>query len=149
MRRRCLAGTLIVQLSCDCAQLFIPTARVYSLILEGRYPHALRVYRDIGSGAVRLQASVYEGERKRWVELTTRIKTFKLTSWLRAPVWTAFITHHITSPAWLRRVSPKVLHVSELRRIVFCVEYTPPRTPRGEYILKFTSRSGMYSTRGV
>ncbi|KKA21291.1 hypothetical protein T310_4667 [Rasamsonia emersonii CBS 393.64] len=103
--------------------LFMPTARVYSLILEGRDPHALRVYRDIGSGAVRLQASVYEGERK------------------RAPVWTAFITHHISSPAWLRRVGPKVIHVSELRRVVFCAEYTPPRTPRGEYILKFTSRS--------
>ncbi|RJE18325.1 hypothetical protein PHISCL_09337 [Aspergillus sclerotialis] len=93
-------------------------------IVDDSYLHALRIYRDNASGAVRLQASVHRGEMK------------------RAPVWTAFITHNINSRAWMRRVDPRVIHLRELRRTVFTfADYTPPRTSRGEHILKFTSRS--------
>lgn len=40
-----------------------------SVITDDGYGHALRVYEDVESGAVRLQASVHEGEMTRYVEL--------------------------------------------------------------------------------
>lgn len=40
-----------------------------SQIVDDSYLHALRVYRDTGSGAVRLQASVHNGEMKRYARL--------------------------------------------------------------------------------
>lgn len=43
----------------------------------------------------------------------------------------------------MRRADSKVVLLRELRRTIFTfADYTPPRTPRGEHILKFTSRSG-------
>jgi hypothetical protein len=68
---------------------------------------------------------------------------------LRAPVWTAFVTHHISSPAWLRWSDPKTLYVRELRRAIFSAEYAPPRTQRGEHILKFASRSGRLAPKSL
>lgn len=90
------------------------------LILDDNYIHALRIYHDRLSGAIRLQASVHEGDMK------------------RAPVWTAFISAYIGSPYWVRRINNKVL-LRELPRVVFFPEYTPPKTSRGEHLLKFTS----------
>ncbi|KAK2757351.1 hypothetical protein FQN54_004865 [Arachnomyces sp. PD_36] len=90
-------------------------------IVDDDFLHALRIYKDKSTKAVRLQASVHRGELK------------------RTPVWTAFITHHLLSNTWLRRVSSKTIHLSELRRTVFSPEYTPQRTPRGEHVLHFTT----------
>jgi hypothetical protein len=85
--------------------------------------HALRIFRDRFTGAVRLQASVHKGEMK------------------RSPVWTAFITHFLKTRAWLRRVDPKVVHVRELHRTVFTSEYNIERGSQGWEVLKFTSRA--------
>ncbi|EED19703.1 conserved hypothetical protein [Talaromyces stipitatus ATCC 10500] len=90
------------------------------IIDDDNFIHALRIYRDRISGAIRLQASVHEGDMK------------------RAPVWTAFITRSIDSPYWIRRVNNRVL-LREIRQVIFFPEYSPPRTSRGEHILKFTS----------
>ncbi|QGA12965.1 hypothetical protein EYB26_000610 [Talaromyces marneffei] len=90
------------------------------LIDDDGFTHALRVYRDRISGAIRLQASVHEGDMK------------------RAPVWTAFITHHIDSPHWVRRANARVF-LREAKRVIFFPEYSPPRNNRGEHILHFTS----------
>lgn len=93
-------------------------------IVDDGYLHALRVYRDTISGAVRLQASVHDGEMK------------------RCPVWTAFITHQLTSRGFYNRVDPRTIHLRELRRTIFLSDdYTPERTQRGEDILTFTSRT--------
>ncbi|KAL2003602.1 hypothetical protein VTN02DRAFT_3148 [Thermoascus thermophilus] len=93
-------------------------------IVDDGYLHALRVYRDTISGALRLQASVHSGEMK------------------RSPVWTAFITHHLTNRSWLRRVDSKTIHFRELQRTIFISDdYTPPRGPRGEHVLTFTTRA--------
>ncbi|KKK18867.1 hypothetical protein ARAM_002740 [Aspergillus rambellii] len=93
-------------------------------IVDDNYLHALRVYRDNVTGAVRLQASVHKGEMK------------------RAPVWTAFISENVKIRGWYRRVESKVILLSELRQIIFTFsEYTPPRTKKGGYLLKFTSRA--------
>ncbi|TPR08998.1 Maltose acetyltransferase family protein [Aspergillus niger] len=93
-------------------------------IVDDDFLHALRVYRDNVSGAVRLQASVHKGEMK------------------RMPVWTAFITEHIGSRGWIRRVDTKTILLRDLRRVIFTFpSYNPPRTPKGEHILKFTNKS--------
>ncbi|KAE8351735.1 hypothetical protein BDV28DRAFT_14638 [Aspergillus coremiiformis] len=93
-------------------------------IVDDRFLHALRIYRDRTSGAIRLQASVHKGEMK------------------RAPVWTAFITNHIGTRGWIRQADSKVVLLRELHRTVFAFQtYDPPRTARGEHILKFANRS--------
>ncbi|OJJ51555.1 hypothetical protein ASPZODRAFT_57517 [Penicilliopsis zonata CBS 506.65] len=92
-------------------------------IMDDSYLHALRIYRDTVSGAVRLQASILRGEMK------------------RTPVWTAFITHHASSRAWIRREDSNVVLLGDLRRAIFASpDYSPPRTSRGEHILKFTTK---------
>ncbi|PYH90859.1 hypothetical protein BO71DRAFT_62961 [Aspergillus ellipticus CBS 707.79] len=93
-------------------------------IVDDDYLHALRVYRDNVSGAVRLQASVHKGEMK------------------RMPVWTAFITDHIGTRGWIRRTESKVVVLRELRRTIFTFpDYNPPLTSKGEHVLRFTNRS--------
>ncbi|KAL4938194.1 hypothetical protein BDV06DRAFT_60439 [Aspergillus oleicola] len=100
-----------------------------SPILDDDFLHALRVYRDKETGAIRLQASVHKGEMK------------------RAPVWTAFITHLYRTPKWLR-VMPDKKHIElrELPQVIFTFpEYMPPKTQRGGHLLKFTSREDALS----
>ncbi|RAL15407.1 uncharacterized protein BO97DRAFT_431995 [Aspergillus homomorphus CBS 101889] len=93
-------------------------------IVDDDFLHALRVYRDEVSGAVRLQASVHKGELK------------------RSPVWTAFITEHIVNPGWIRHTEPKVVVLRGIRRSIFTFpDYTPPQTAKGEHVLRFTHRS--------
>lgn len=90
-------------------------------IVDDHYLHALRVFRDRNSKAVRLQASAMTGELA------------------RTPIWTAFITHHIVSRSWLCRAGPKLVYLRDLRRVSFTSEYTPQTTARGEHVLSFTS----------
>lgn len=90
------------------------------LIDDDNFVHDLRVYRDRLSGTIRLQASVYEGEMK------------------KAPVWTAFINHHLELTSWIRRLKTTVV-LRELTKVLFFPEYMPPMTRRREHILKFTS----------
>ncbi|ERF70930.1 hypothetical protein EPUS_06715 [Endocarpon pusillum Z07020] len=90
-------------------------------IIDDNYLHALRVYRDRYSRAVRLQASVHKGEMK------------------RVPIWTAFITQYLVFPTWLRLASPTLVYLRELRRHIFSSDYEPQVTNRGEHVFKFTS----------
>lgn len=46
--------------------LVLSDLRRYSLIDDDNFTHALRIYRDRISGAIRLQASVHEGDMKRY-----------------------------------------------------------------------------------
>ncbi|PYI10128.1 hypothetical protein BO78DRAFT_306645 [Aspergillus sclerotiicarbonarius CBS 121057] len=96
-------------------------------IVDDGFLHALRVYRDNVSGAVRLQASVHKGEMKRFH---------------RMPVWTAFITKSIDSRGWIRLLNPKTVVLRDLRRVIFTFpNYNPPQTPKGEHLLMFKNRS--------
>jgi hypothetical protein len=98
-------------------------------IIDDGFEHALRVFRDIDSKAIRLQASVLRGELK------------------HTPVWTAFISDHLRrSSSWLKRGSnPKVVRLGSLDHYVFCAEYKPKIGTRGEFDLKFRSEQGVYS----
>lgn len=61
----------------------------------------------------------------------------------RSPVWTAFITEHVVTRGWARRIDAKTVVLRELERTIFTLsEYTPPRTRRGEHILKFANANG-------
>ncbi|KAL4785688.1 hypothetical protein BJX76DRAFT_165416 [Aspergillus varians] len=94
-----------------------------SPIMDDGYLHALRVYRDKVTGAVRLQASIHRGEME------------------RAPVWTAFITDLVRTHRWLRVVEPKVILLRELPQTIFTLsDYTPPKTKTDGHILKFKTR---------
>lgn len=59
----------------------------------------------------------------------------------RTPVWTAFITHYISSPSWMRRSrgSAKTVYLVDLQRFIFTNEYNPQLGPGGEHELRFTS----------
>lgn len=91
-------------------------------ISDDSFPHALSVFRDRETHAVRLQASVLEGELK------------------RKPVWTAFVTHQISSRSWVAKPSAKVIHLADLQRFVFADAYTPQLGPAGQHELTFRSR---------
>ncbi|KAL3464423.1 hypothetical protein BJX64DRAFT_96561 [Aspergillus heterothallicus] len=94
-----------------------------SPILDDDYMHALRVYRDKVTGAVRLQASIHRGEMK------------------RSPVWTAFITEQVKTRGWIRMIDPKVILLRDLRQTIFTSsDYTPPKTRKGQHRLHFCSQ---------
>ncbi|WEW55143.1 hypothetical protein PRK78_000571 [Emydomyces testavorans] len=79
-------------------------------ILDDNFLHALRIYQDIETKAVRLQASIHQGELQR--------------------------------KGWIQRIGSKVVHLSELQRVVFIdpSDYTPKITKDGKHVLKFTSK---------
>jgi len=90
-------------------------------IKDDNYLHALRIYRDKDSGGIRLEARARRGQ-------------FTAT-----PIWTAFITEHVDSATWIRRMGQKVLQLSNLHPYVFCHGYSPPRSKSGKFRLQFTS----------
>ncbi|KAJ5793673.1 hypothetical protein N7457_000272 [Penicillium paradoxum] len=92
-------------------------------ISDDGYMHALRVFEDLDTGAVRLQASVHEGGLK------------------RTPVWTAFITHNIGKRSWLRYHDSRTLMLRDTKAVVFmsAEDYSLPQTPQGHLMLTFTS----------
>ena len=115
-------------------------------IVDDDFLHALRIYRDRDSKAVRLQASVLRGEMKRFVDCQEADESASCTHLAsRAPVWTAFITNYLRSPLWLTRAGPNTVHMSELRRYIFSSEYVPEQTRHGEHILKFASDNGKFT----
>ena len=98
-------------------------------IVDIGYLHKLSVLYDTDSKAVRLLASVPDGEMK------------------GVPVWTAFITNCFASPMWLRRANVKVVILSELRCHIFTSTYVPQRTSTGAHVLTFESTRGRLTAR--
>ncbi|KAJ5827129.1 hypothetical protein N7447_003892 [Penicillium robsamsonii] len=94
-------------------------------ITDDVYVHALRVYKDSVTGAVRLQASVYLGEMN------------------HTPVWTAFVTHSLGKRSWLKLYDSRTVIVRGIKPVIFMSidDYTPPQTSQGHHILEFTTPS--------
>ncbi|KAJ5135579.1 uncharacterized protein N7515_004857 [Penicillium bovifimosum] len=90
-------------------------------ITDDGYKHALRVYRDRVTGAVRLQASVLDGEMK------------------RTPVWIAFITHNLHKPNWFKHPDRRTFVLRDTWPVVFmdADAYALPQT-QGCPTLTFT-----------
>lgn len=88
-------------------------------ICDDDYRHALRIYRDHYSKAIRLQASILTGQMK------------------HTPIWTAFITDNILSHDWMRLEGRRTICLRSLKRHIFAPRYTPPMLESGEHMLEF------------
>ena len=93
-----------------------------------------------------MQASIRRGELKRYIENVVLDR--HLADLCRTPVWTAFITHHVASPAWIRKdsYSPKTVYLAELQLYIFTDEYTPQLGPDGAHELKFKTTECRFCT---
>ncbi|KAK2868051.1 hypothetical protein FQN49_003202 [Arthroderma sp. PD_2] len=92
--------------------------------VDNHYIHALHIYVDRETRAVRLHSTVLHGELK------------------HVPVWTAFIHQYLKKPrSWMRHVEQEVIYLTKLQPTVFINpdEYRPSITSRGEHIITFTS----------
>ena len=100
------------------------------VIKDGRYRHALRMFKDHGSGVVRIEASALRGLMK------------------DVPLWTAFVTKYANDPDWAaleKGESTVSLAALKPPPYVFLSGYHPPR--RGsEYLLNFDERIGKCAT---
>ncbi|KAF2167111.1 hypothetical protein M409DRAFT_66175 [Zasmidium cellare ATCC 36951] len=90
---------------------------------HGQMYHALRIFRDNASGAVRLEASALRGSKK------------------DVPIWTAFVTKYAYDPDWAHFEGNGVVSLIAIRPppYVFILRYEPPRNSLGAYVLPFTS----------
>ncbi|KAL9100993.1 MAG: hypothetical protein Q9163_003698 [Psora crenata] len=65
------------------------------------------------------------------------------------PVWTAFITHQIHSPAWITRADAKTIHLADLHKYLFADDYIPQMGPGGQHELSFIKADGgFFALRG-
>ncbi|CAI7592265.1 unnamed protein product [Penicillium bialowiezense] len=94
-------------------------------IEDDGYPHALRIYEDRVTDSVRLQAAVLHGPMK------------------RTPVWSAFITHNLSSPRWIKLEGSQTVVMRNLKPVVFMSadDYLPPQTRHGSLVVKFKTVS--------
>ena len=95
------------------------------VVIDGEYKHGLRLFKDRGSGVVRLEASALRGP---------------MTD---VPLWTAFVTRYAHDPEWAQLETDSLVSLIALKPppYVFLSGYHPPR--RGnEYLLQFDTRSG-------
>jgi hypothetical protein len=61
------------------------------------------------------------------------------------PIWTAFITHHITSTRWLKpRVSRTKVQFGDLKKHVFSAQYGSDVARAGAHVLDFDLKSGKH-----
>ena len=103
--------------------------KLFRLIVDNGYEHALRLFREKDTGVVRLQASVQRGALK------------------RKPIWTAFITHQIYTPTWASHASSTMVVLADLQQFIFTTDFDPQKTSTGKYELDFTSSSGTTPTQ--
>ncbi|KAJ5228358.1 hypothetical protein N7489_009066 [Penicillium chrysogenum] len=87
--------------------------RFGATIREDGYTHALRIYKDRLTGAIRLQSSVHDGEMKH--NRST-------------PVWTAFVTHNLGKRSWLKSYDSRTVIVRDIKPVIFMSmdDYNPP-----------------------
>ena len=96
------------------------------VIRHGDMQHALRIFTDVSSGVVRLEASPRRGPKQ------------------DVPIWTAFITRYAHDPDWLALENGGVVSMIALKPppYVFVAGFSLPRNRRGEYLLQFDTTKG-------
>ncbi|CAG8045750.1 unnamed protein product, partial [Penicillium nalgiovense] len=97
-------------------------------IREDGYTHALRIYKDRVTGAIRLQSSVHESEMK------------------HTPVWTAFVTHNLGKRSWLKPYDSRTVIMRDIKPVIFMSmdDYNPPQTAQGHHLLEFEKPRGRW-----
>lgn len=95
-------------------------------IRHGDLRHALRLFKDRGSGVVRLDACALRGPMQ------------------DVPLWTAFVTRYVGDPDWVQYEGQGVVSLVALRPppYVFLAGFQPLRNRRGEYVLQFVTDDG-------
>jgi len=83
------------------------------------------VFQDRYTGAVRLEARPLLGAKQ------------------HVPLWTAFITHNLREPGWLKRPADKQVELRKLEHHIFFDGYIPTISRNGRYIIKFVEKEGM------
>lgn len=127
--------------------------------------HAVRIFRDRGSGVIRLEAAAHRGESesKKYplqdycIHTTPDIwKPNKLTycvnlgSMSDVPLWTAFVTKYSNDPDWAA-FEHGVVSLAAFRPspYVFAAQYEPAQGRHGHYLLQFTTDNGMYQLQSL
>jgi hypothetical protein len=100
--------------------------RFGGVVKHGEYLHALRLFKDRGSGVVRIEASAYRGPME------------------SVPLWTAFVTKYVGDEAWAELQGTTLVSLAALKPppYVFLSGYHPPKRDN-EYVLQFDNSSGM------
>nr|POE94249.1 hypothetical protein CFP56_16489 [Quercus suber] len=95
-------------------------------VLSDSLQHAIRVFKDRGSGVVRIEACARRGPMK------------------DVPIWTAFVTHYKDDPDHVMLETRRVVSFAALRPkpYIFLHRYELPRNERGDYVLEFTTSDG-------
>lgn len=103
------------------------------VLRDGRMQHALRLFVDRSSGAVRLEASPLRGEMA------------------DVPLWTAFVTRYANDPDWMALENGGVVTLAALRPppYTFLVGYRLPVRKHGEYVLQFNDVNGKFLSSSV
>ena len=101
-------------------------------IRDGDLLHALRLYRDRGSGVYRIEATALRGPMK------------------YVPLWTAFVTRYAHDPDWAHHDGGGVVSLIAVRPkpYVFLAGWDVPTNRRGEYILQFATTDGTFYLYG-
>ena len=96
-------------------------------IKHGDLRHALRMFKDRGSGVVRLEACALRGPMQ------------------DVPLWTAFVTRYSHDPDWAQFEPGGLVSVAAFRPppYVFMSGYEPLRDMNGDHLLQFTTTDGM------
>jgi len=94
---------------------------------EGKL-HALRMFKDRGSGVVRLEACALRGPMN------------------DVPIWTAFVNRYVGDLDWMQLERGGIVSLAALRPppYVFLAGYEPPRSMDNDYLLQFTTTEGEF-----
>ncbi|RDW66154.1 hypothetical protein BP6252_09789 [Coleophoma cylindrospora] len=97
-------------------------------IVDDGYAHYLSVFRDERTRALRLQATVCEGELR------------------KCPVWTAFVTYQSESVDWLVHKDRYRVWIMDIHLYVFCDSYQEDHQRRqyGAFEIHFLEREAVY-----
>ncbi|KKY26746.1 hypothetical protein UCRPC4_g01437 [Phaeomoniella chlamydospora] len=129
-------STLVAMRSYD---TFVPISKIPDFELNGEeevfgatieddgFQHALRMYLDKKTKAVRLVASVFRGELK------------------NTPIWTAFVHFSLAAIGWLIPPTtghPKRVLLCNLNRHITSPDYTPVVDKAGRHVLDFSKATG-------
>lgn len=109
--------------------------------------HAVRVFRDRGSGVVRLEAAALRGK---CIIILCSHHMLRVLSLLGSKkdvvLWTAFVTRYTNNPHWPALERGVVsLAAFQPPPYVFLSHYEPPRDGKGQYVLPFTTDNGTFS----
>jgi hypothetical protein len=87
--------------------------------------HALRVYEDKYTKAIRIECRPKGGRNK------------------NVPMWVSFLRNDIRPRSWIKRVGPRQVELRYLEQSVLVDGYIPPLGQNGRFLIDFENSEGM------